>query len=208
MLTALEHPGEVNLIVARHYFLKLNVKTMDVLLCILQGELNRGQSPTRQRAPAAPKAEDKVTSAMRRVLPSLINYSSWLQLSAEVFPTVLGEGDFHAAFSHDVNTLWRNYCAVLTKLVNTFDMRQSPEIEYMLDEDEETIGFRPFQDHRLRDRYIAGEHRKPDSASVQRHHPMTEMLARIRRLVLDGKQLSLVRVCQDFGTPESQMVLH
>ena len=145
-------------------------------------------------SPAPQRAEDKVTPVMRRILPSLVNYSSWLVITAEVFSTVIGDGPFFTAFSSDVAYFWRTYSATLTKLIHTFELTDLPDIEYLLEEDEETLGFFPFQDKELQPRYMLGGRRRLDASLVQRFHPTKEMLGRLRRLAFDGRKLSLMKV--------------
>ena len=200
LLIVVGFPGEVNLIVARLYFLKLNFKTMDTLLHLFSNELDKMNSPAYgfnlqniQRKP-----EDKVSVVMRRLLPSLVNYSSWLLTAATGFATVQGEGSFQSAFANNVHAFWTTYTKVLTKLINMFEPEDLPEIDYLLEEDEETIGFKPFQNRRLMNRYIVNNYRKPDSGSVARHHPNREMLGRIRRIITDGQQLASIDVGKGF----------
>ena len=200
LIIAGSEQGEVHLLVPRAYLLKLNVKTLDTMLALFSNELDKMNSPAYGfNVPSLPrKADDKVSVVMRRLLPSLVNYSSWLLTVAPGFTNhTSGDGPFPHAFANNVTGLWTTYAKVMSKLVNMFQPGDLPEIDYLLEEDEETIGFKPFQNRRLRSRYILGNHRKPDSGSVARHHPSKEMLGRVRRIITDGQQLVSMEVSRD-----------
>ena len=145
-----------------------------------------------QRANLAP--EHKVSPSMHKFLPALVQYSSWLVTAAEVFSTVHGEAPFYAAFSLDVDDLWLHYASVLTKLVGMFRSARLPAVEYLLDEDEETLGYMPFQDMALRYRYVLHDKRRLEPVLAERCLPAQEMLARIDRLVKEGKRIAEMRV--------------
>ena len=89
------------------------------------------------------------------------------------------------------------YAATLTLLASVFhvDELETVKLDYLLDEDERTIGFLPFRHKIASRRYYKedGVSQKPrhyDSDSgVQRHHPMKEMLGRVRDFLADGKLL-------------------
>ena len=194
-LTVVENPQcPVNVHLARFYFLKFNVRVMGALLGLLHSQLNdveKGQQVLR----SMPKpAEDKITPVMRKLLPSLVNYSSWLVMNAELFPSITGDGPFFDTFGTDVEEFWLVYAMALTRIMRNFEVKDLPDIDYLLDEDEETIGFKPFQDLRLRDRYVYNGTRKLSGSSTARFHPMKEMLGRLRRLVKDGTLISNMAV--------------
>ena len=87
--------------------------------------------------------------------------------------------------------LWKIYATTLTLLASTFPVHELPHVEYLLDEDEDTIGFKPLENENTKRRYHDGDNldvKKPKyhDRGVQRHHPNREMLGRIRDLLTDG----------------------
>lgn len=137
------------------------------------------------------KAAEKVTPVMHRILPGIRHYSSWLHYNLEpLVADFKGLNSFLSAMEVDIRDLWRVYSRVLTLIVNVFDADDLPAIDYLLEEDEETIGFAPFQIPQLRERFLNGSNRKPSAGSTSRHHPTKEMLGRLRDVVHDGIRIA------------------
>lgn len=93
-----------------------------------------------------------------------------------------------------VREMWRLYAHALTLLVTTFPVSAlPPPVEYLLEEDEDTQGFKPLMNENTQRRYYSEEtgSQKPTwhDRGVQRHHPNLEMLGRIRDLLTDGMVL-------------------
>jgi hypothetical protein len=166
------------------------VKSFFTLLQILLAELERFaiEDSDNKEAQAGP---DKVTVVARRVLPALRNYSSWLLVNSD---SLVAQGqDKDTPLSVQIKEFWKIYANTLTLLASTFDVTRLPEIEYLLEEDEETLGFKPLIQEVTSRRYLldASGRRKPlilDSG-VERNHPNLEMLYRIREFVIDGLDL-------------------
>src|SRR2546430_3124604 len=76
-------------------------------------------------------------------------------------------------------------------MTTTFDVGELPSLDYLLEEDLDTIAFTPLSTGPSADRYRSEDEAKPKigDAGVHRLHPNQEMLARIRGLVLDGIQI-------------------
>lgn len=123
----------------------------------------------------------------RRVLPSLRNYSSWLVSNA----TILAAGIGDTALNVLVQELWKIYTNALTLLVSSFPLSGlPPPVDYLLDEDEDTLSFKPLDNKDAQRRYnsdVTGS-RKPKwhDRGIQRQHPNVEMLWRIRDFLADG----------------------
>lgn len=139
----------------------------------------------------AKEPRDKITVITRRVLPALRQYSTWLVSRSRI---ITGIPD--PAVKVHINELHKMYADVLTRLANFFHARDLPEVSYLLEEDETTIGFKPFQDPNLDpacNLYIDGDALKPriTDPGVERSHPNIEMLARVRDIMLCGLTLAV-----------------
>lgn len=168
---------------------RLNVRTFFALLQVLLPELERSVSDdTQDNSSALGSKSVKITAVTRRVLPALRQYSSWLLSNAEILLAAqVGDN----VLSVQIRELWKIYATTLTLLTSTFIDYKPPHVEYLLDEDEDTVGFKPLDNERTKQRYcdeVNPHLRKPKyhDRGLQRHHPNVEMLGRIRDLLTDG----------------------
>jgi hypothetical protein len=139
---------------------------------------------------------DKITAVARRVLPALRNYSSWLLTVSHLLVTNREEKDTPLAVQ--ITEFWKIYANTLTLLASTFDVVLLPEIDYLLEEDEETLCFVPLNKEATSRRYLDPNGReKPrmNDPGVERNHPNIEMLYRIREFVIDGLDMVVSNVC-------------
>ncbi|MCJ1283004.1 hypothetical protein MMC26_002331 [Xylographa opegraphella] len=175
---------------AYYYFLRLNVKTMFTLLQVLQPELECFATEPGPGSKMTAKGSEKITAVARRVLPGLRQYSSWLIRNSAILAAQLDD----TAINVQLKELWKIYANTLTLLV-TVSPLHIPSIEYLLEEDEDTLGFKPFEHKLLQKRYINVETGAPKplfhAANVKRQHPNVEMLWRIRDFLNDGLTLAL-----------------
>jgi hypothetical protein len=179
---------------ARAFFQRINVKTFFTLLQILLVELERfateDSSTSSIETPKKDNGPDKVTVVARRILPALRHYSSWLLTTSDYLVAQKEEKD--STLSIQIQEFWKIYAGTLTLLASTFDVVHLPEIDYLLEEDEESLGFAPLDQAATSRRYIGmGEQIKPrvNDPGVERSHPNEEMLYRIREFVIDGLDL-------------------
>ncbi|KKA21903.1 hypothetical protein T310_4067 [Rasamsonia emersonii CBS 393.64] len=174
---------------ARVFFQRINVKTFFTLLQILLAELERFATEDTE-SKGSQTGPEKVTVVARRVLPALRHYSSWLLTnSAEL---VAQRQDKDTSLAVQIKEFWKIYANTLTLLASTFDVANLPDIEYLLEEDEETLGFKPLVNDATSRRYLdAKGQQKPRmlDPGVERNHPNLEMLYRIREFVIDGLDL-------------------
>ncbi|OJJ87176.1 uncharacterized protein ASPGLDRAFT_119491 [Aspergillus glaucus CBS 516.65] len=171
---------------ARLFFQRINVKTFFTLLQILLAELERFAVEDQD---GTPKPE-KVTVVARRVLPALRNYSSWLLTVSSLLVAYKEEKD--TPMSVQIAEFWKIYANTLTLLASTFEVVNLPDIDYLLEEDEETLGFAPLDQKATSRRYLDanGKHKlRMHDEGVERSHPNIEMLYRIREFVIDGLDL-------------------
>ncbi|EAW24101.1 uncharacterized protein NFIA_036730 [Aspergillus fischeri NRRL 181] len=138
----------------------------------------------------AKSGPDKVTAVARRVLPALRHYSSWLLIVSHSLVAHKEEKDTPLAVQ--ITEFWKIYANTLSLLASTFDVVHLPEIDYLLEEDEETLGFAPLNKDAASRRYLSSTgQQKPrmTDVGVERSHPNIEMLYRIREFVIDGLDL-------------------
>ncbi|KAL2001059.1 hypothetical protein VTN02DRAFT_2296 [Thermoascus thermophilus] len=174
---------------ARLFFRRINVKTFFTLLQILLAELERiaTEDPGNKESK---NGSDKVTVVSRRILPALRHYSAWLLSNSSTLVAEKEEKD--TLLFVQIKEFWKIYANTLTLLASTFDVVHLPEVDYLLEEDEETLGFGPFANEATSRRYVdANNKQKPrmHDPGVERNHPNIEMLYRIREFVIDGLDL-------------------
>ncbi|KAL4788046.1 hypothetical protein BJX76DRAFT_228341 [Aspergillus varians] len=171
------------------FFQRINVKTYFTLLQILLAEVERFAVEDSSGIKDAKVGAEKVTVVARRILPALRNYSSWL-LTVSNYLVAYNEKDTPLAVQ--LTEFWKIYANTLTLLASTFDVVHLPEVEYLLEEDEETLCFMPLSKGATSRRYLdANGQSKPsiNDPGIERHHPNIEMLYRIREFVIDGLDL-------------------
>jgi hypothetical protein len=165
--------------------LTFNLKVFFVLLGILVSEFaDLEESPG--HVDTTGDCSEKLTAVVRRVLPALRHYSSWLRSS---FSSLYKQTD-ETVVAH-VREFWKRYSEALTVLTTTFDIETLPAIDYLLEEDLDTVAFAPLSNGASANRYRERNQIKPkiSDVGVYRRHPNQEMLARVRGLVLDGIQI-------------------
>lgn len=121
------------------------------------------------------------------MLPALRQYSSWLLSNAEILVAQVGDNVLNV----QIRELWKIYATTLTLLTSTFPVSELPQVEYLLEEDEDTVGFKPLDNEITKRRFydeinMTVQKPKYHDRGVQRHHPTVEMLGRIRDLLTDG----------------------
>ncbi|KAJ9481445.1 hypothetical protein VN97_g12031, partial [Penicillium thymicola] len=175
---------------ARVFFQRINVKTFFTLLQILLVELERTASFEDPNSKDAMPIPDKVSVVARRILPALRHYSSWLLTNSQSLVEQKEEKD--SALSIQIKEFWKIYAGTLSLLASSFDVVSLPEVDYLLEEDEESLGFAPLDQDATSRRYVGGGDRpKPrmHDIGIERSHPNMEMLYRIREFVIDGLDL-------------------
>ncbi|KAF3900371.1 DNA/RNA binding protein [Trichophyton interdigitale] len=131
---------------------------------------------------------DKVTSVAYSILPALRHYSSWLLVNSPVLVSAPESKDTPLCIQ--IKELWKSYANTLTVLTSTFDVINLPDVDYLLEEDENTLGFKPFAHPNTMRRYGP-----PGATKPRRQYSETtasndkEILFRIRQFVIDGLDL-------------------
>lgn len=182
------------------FLLRLNVRTFVTLLQLLQPDLECYAIDDRPaEADKYTTLADKITGTARRILPALRLYSSWFLTNCAVLAAEVGD----TSLQDHVKQLWRAYARTLTLLASVFPAEYLPSVEYLLEEDEDTIEFRPLISDQTNKIWNLGEKPKArfHDAGIERHHPNIEMLARVRELLVDGLHLTVDEVSLNmFGT--------
>ncbi|KAL8989632.1 MAG: hypothetical protein Q9177_001524 [Variospora cf. flavescens] len=165
-------------------FQRLNIQTFSTILQLLK-------SAYEPRAKEyVSKEVNVVTSTARRLLPSLRYYSSWLMSRAALLAAQLGD----LTMGRIIKGFWTTYVETLTIILSNTNFEDLPRPDYLLDEDEEIIGFKPLQEEQSPQKKLNPEvsTRKPQchEHGIKRHHPDIEMLCRIRDLVEDAIELA------------------
>jgi Est1 DNA/RNA binding domain len=166
-------------------YLTFNLKVFFVLLGILVSEVADLEEAAIHDNPGTDGSE-KLTVVARRVLPALRHYSGWLRSSCSSLHRQTEE-----TVAAHVGEFWKRYAEALTVLTTTFDVVELPSVNYLLEEDLDTVAFTPLSTGISADRYREDDHIKPKigDVGVQRLDPNREMLARVRSLVLDAIQI-------------------
>ena len=157
--------------------------TFNTLLLVFQPELER--VTVNRDKPVNPT--EFVSAVGRRMLPALRLYSKWLLVSHEKLQNTLDDNEK----SVQTKQLWQTYANTLSLLAATFDVEQLPRLDYLLEEDEDLLGFLPLTSALRGDEHIA-EHSmdhlllKLDREKV---HPNEEQLSRVLLLLEDGLAL-------------------
>lgn len=167
-------------------FLQFNIKTLITLLYSLQCELTQ---PT-DDANSSGSGQPKITASTRRILPALRYYSSWLTCNINVLVGYMDQSGLGSL----IKVFFGLYVSTMTLLASTFNPDSLPLIEYLLEEDENIIAFKPLREHdrsRYFDQSSGTLKQKFNTHGVERHHPNVEMLGRIRDLLTDAVALAV-----------------
>ncbi|KAL8935816.1 MAG: hypothetical protein Q9211_004496 [Gyalolechia sp. 1 TL-2023] len=170
--------------IAFKLFQRLNLQTFSTILQLLQAAYEQ------RNTESTTASVNFISPTMRRLLPSLRYYQSWLQSRAALLSAHLGEPKMQSL----IQSFWTTYVDVLNLMSSTTRFGDLPRLEYALEEDEEIIGFGPLQEGDLQRKYLHPKSmsRKPNcqEQGVKRHHPNTEMLCRIRDFVEDAIEIA------------------
>lgn len=164
-------------------FQRFNVRTFSLILRLLRVECDN------QAALHGMEKSGALPPIARRLLPCIRYYQSWLTSRAALLSIHLSD----AVMGPLVQELWAVYAATLSSLVSITNFEDIPRLDYLLEDDEEVLGFRPLQDGQPEQRYIDMVSQKPkpkcQAKGVKRHHPNIEMLCRVRDFVEDALEL-------------------
>ncbi|KAL9014248.1 MAG: hypothetical protein Q9173_001090 [Seirophora scorigena] len=165
-------------------FQRLNIRTFSTILRLLG---------TAYKSCAKAHGSEEVNAiapAVRRLLPGLRYYSSWLMSRAALLSAYLSD----LTMGLIIKGFWTTYVGTLSLISSTTSFDDLPRLDYLLEDDEEIIGFRPLQEEQLRQTPLhpAATTGKPKchEQGIKRYHPNIEMLCRIRDFVEDAIRLA------------------
>ena len=169
----------------------LNVGTFLVLLDLLSEELR-----------AVKQGNAELSPCTRRLLPLLRLYSGWLLSNVHyLLEDHFGHDAIPQAFK-----FWSTYAEALNLVIAAFAIKNLPQVSHLLDEDQDTLNFRPFS-ALVREIHFEGPTGtlKPsrDAGTPEDPRPEDEMYFRIRELVRVGVHLRQHKA----GRPQSTMWL-
>lgn len=164
-------------------FLRLNVATFNTLLLVFQPELER--VTVNRDKPINPT--EYISAVGRRMLPALRLYSKWLLVSHEKLHNTLDDNEK----SVQTKQLWQTYANTLSLLAATFDVEQLPRLDYLLEEDEDLLGFLPLAGALKGDEHTIEYpvERLLPKLDKEKVHPNEEQLSRVLLLLEDGLTL-------------------
>ena len=167
---------------------------MSTLLQIVQPEFENVVEVDGDEGCRNTKSYERITIIARRALPALRLYSSWLISNTSFLLSPMT----NASLNVEIKELWKSYANTLTLLAATFPVDELISVEYLLEEDEDTLGFKPLVNDNTHWRYFVPgsgiQKLKFHDNGVERHHPNKEMLGRIHDILTDGLQLALDQV--------------
>lgn len=135
---------------------------------------------------------DHISVVARRVLSGIRHYSSWLISNTAI---LINQQTRDTPLSVQIKELWKIYASTLTLLASTFPVSALTAIDYLLEEDEDTLGFKPFENERAQGRYYqpGSSAKKPKwhNKGIERQHPNLEMFGRIRDFLAEGLALAV-----------------
>lgn len=184
--------------------LRLNIRTLFMILQVLQPEF---LSDDHENLPGNKEQPEKITPVMRHLLPAFRHYSTWLVSQAtNICSLALTEGldganmEFVGNLRLYIKELWQEYASTLCHFCGVFppsSVLKIPEIEYLLEEDVTTLGFKPFTDQEIAPR--CGIHSKFDGTpkprrtdqGVRVEEPTMEMKYRIKDIIRDGVAIAV-----------------
>lgn len=170
------------------YFFRINVKTFTALLQVFYDGMKMVELDATMNDDEEMLAS-RLSEITRRVMPVLRYYSAWLLSHVHVLQGL----STNQSLRSEINQFWRVYARAIDLVSVVFpiwELEDLPEIAYMLDEDADTIGFRPLQHARTNHLWHVKETGVPKPrASDLEIIPASqdeEMLIRIRAFLVDG----------------------
>lgn len=178
------------------FFLRLNIRTFNVLLHIFQEELaellNKHDNVT-DRNPQS--SVPQTTTKMERILPALRLYTLWLRKNVAVVACSVD-----SALGILQQKFWISFAQCLSLTAEVFPAETLSEVSRMFEEDVDTIGFKPLQCDQNKDVWVEaklGQHETFESGRDMSR----EMLARVRDLLVTGLKLAFDEVSPPYAIP-------
>ena len=177
------------------FYVRLNLETFSTLLrtWCTQLEESTDEKIAINAGEGVRSLEPRITDIARHALPALRLYSAWLLTNSQVLVSGLGD----EAIVGLVKRFWSTYTDSLSIIARVFPVQRLPDVPYLLEEDVDSIGFKPLQSERSNKLWIDASSgvQKAKFSQSTRASLSTEMLARVRELLVDGLILAVDKVC-------------
>ena len=180
-------PTERNQAAFIHFF-RINIRTFTTLLKVFYNDVmtvDLGATVDEEGTDLA----SRLTDVSRRVLPALRLYSSWLLSTTNLLAGLSTEESLTGA----IDQFWRTYARsvdVIAAVFPIWDLEDLDEVTYCLEEDVDTIGFKPILHERAnkiwRNKQTGLLKHRFSDAGVTRASIDEEMLARVKEFLVDG----------------------
>lgn len=188
-----ENPDRQEYMQSYFFFLRLNIKFFSTLLesfrQSLEKQLDMDQGPGAEK-----RLANNITDQARHILPCLRLYSTWLLSNAHILTAGVCDELLQKTVAH----LWSTYTATLSAIATAFPFRELPEVGYQLEEDVDAFGFQPLESDRAQKLWYAQGSTEPkpkfSDPDLCRLDIDTEMLARVRELLVDALHLAVDQV--------------
>ncbi|KAL8913452.1 MAG: hypothetical protein Q9171_001745 [Xanthocarpia ochracea] len=168
-----------------HAFKSIQRLNLQIFSCLLRSLRTQDEDRTQEGSKI-----DKISSTIRRLLPSLRYYSAWLVSRAGPLSLHLDD----STMDRFVRDFWAIYTKTMSLLLSTTNVIELPRLEYLLEEDMEIIGFRPLQEVQMQRKLAVSESflRRANLCEVvvTRQPPDIEMQYRIQDLLHDALELT------------------
>jgi hypothetical protein len=172
------------------YFFRFNISTFTSLCRLFYNEL---KARLLELQDDDAELAVKITPALRRILPSLCLYNMWL-ISMVHMVVGLASEPFLAP---SIAQFWPCYARAIDLIAQGFpiwDLEDTDDVSYMLEEDVDTIEFQPLMDAKTmkiwQDKKTGLLKRKFTDADVVKSSQDDEMLQRIKNFLSDGLYLA------------------
>ncbi|KAK4545265.1 hypothetical protein LTR36_003445 [Oleoguttula mirabilis] len=174
------------------YFLQLNIKTYTTLLELFNNELRALDNMV--TGEDEPKA--RLTPTIRRILPALRVYSAWLLPNVQIVAGLASD----ATLEKVISSFWQVYTRAIALVADeqVFGIWALEEFRapYMLEEDTDTLGFKPVQNEWTKvwrnwfEKDSGAAKPRFSDPNIVRMSLDEEMLTRVMGLLDDGMHLA------------------
>ena len=173
-------------------FFRFNIKTFTTLLQVFHNDLKTVEADTNGGDDEVLLAT-RLTPVLCRVLPALRLYSSWILPNLQILAGLTNEEVLGGA----VDQFWPIYARCIDLVAAVFpiwDLEDLEVVTYMLEEDAETLGFKPlFHEQTAKiwaDQQTGTAKPRLSDRGVKRASIDDENLARVKGFLIDGLYLA------------------
>ena len=166
--------------------LRLNARLFLLILHNVDAEMGKVEPLAFSNEDGKARFQTQLSVHAQKLLVWLRQLSAWFTYRAPWFAQEMDDHDLNQISSQMLTA----YRSVIRHLASIFHLADLPKISHLLEEDEATLGFAPFQDisnQRLRERYFnEGEPKsKAYTHATKDCNDMYESLGRVRDILED-----------------------